>query len=85
MTEEDVYKIFREEEPQDFDIDGDTVFIGLKIISKYTNNLVITARHDILFSETVEKLLSAGMGREEFIKLRQLNWMISAESLSSFV
>ena len=64
---------------------GDNAFKGLQILSKYTDDLVCTAEHDIIYSEDVDVLLEAGITEDDAKKLRDLNWMIDEDCLACFV
>lgn len=66
--------------------EGDNAYQGLQIIAKYTNNVVCAAEHDIIYSESIEKLIKAGITREDVEQLAKLNWHIDEyESLACFV
>ena len=68
-------------------IDDDNAFVGLQIIRKYLPKSGIEgADHDVIYSASVEKLLEAGITKEDAIELRRLNWMIEdGEYLACFV
>jgi hypothetical protein len=85
VTEERVIKIF-EKDSDLYNFEGDNAFEGLKIIAKYTKNIVQGADHDVIYSESIEKLIEAGMTENEFEQLRKMNWMIEDDSyLACFV
>lgn len=55
---------------------GDNAYQGLQIISKYTDYLIEGADHDVIWSVDVDKLIEAGITKEDALELRRLNWMI---------
>lgn len=66
--------------------EGDNVFQGLQILSKYTQNLIEGACRDEIYSEYIDELIEAGITKEDVEELRRLNWMIEDDSyLSCFV
>jgi hypothetical protein len=80
MTREQLEKIFDNDETQ---WEGDNAFQGLQILSKYTDNLIQAAEHDIIFSEGIEKVLDAGLTEEDADALRKLNWMLDGHGCFS--
>jgi len=85
LTLEEVEEIF-DVEHQLKGWEGDNAFQGLVIISKYADDLVQGADHDIIYSESVEKLIDTGMKREDFEQLSRLNWMVEeGEYLACYV
>ena len=77
MDRERIEEIFENTESELHLLNGkDNAFEGLKIISKYTNKLIVGAEHDIIHSEEVENLIKAGITEEDVIQLAKLNWMI---------
>lgn len=56
--------------------EGDNAFQGLVILSKYTNNLIQGAGHDIIWSEDIKVLIENGITEEDVKELRRLNWML---------
>ena len=57
--------------------EGCNAMRGLDIIRKYIKGAGIKgARRDIIYSETVEALIEAGITEEDTIALRSQNWMI---------
>jgi len=85
MTREQFLKLM---EFEDYKIEwvGDNAFEGLKILSKYTDNLIQGARRDIIYSEDIDMLIEKGITKEEVTALRKLNWMVEDESyLACFV
>ena len=57
--------------------DGDNAFKGLKILVKYTDNLIVGADHDVIYSIGVDDLIERGITQNDCHKLRKLNWMIN--------
>lgn len=70
---------------------GDNCFKGLLIIAKYFDvektDIVCWAGHDEICSVDIEESIQAGMTREDFIKLAELNWFVNedSENLGTFV
>ncbi len=59
----------------------ENTLLGLNIIAKYLpKSGVEYAEHDIIFACMVDKILEAGLTKEDAIELRNLNWMIDDES-----
>ena len=84
MTRERLEQIF-EETKSDSNWEGDNAFRGLQILSKYTDNLIQGAEHDIIYSceidDVVEKLTD-----EDATMLAKLNWMLhDGEYFACFV
>jgi hypothetical protein len=83
MTEERFIEIM---EGDNRNWEGDNAYQGLQILSKYTDNLVHGADHDIIYSASIDTLIEAGITEEDVIKLRDLNWMVEDEMyLACFV
>lgn len=82
LTFEEVEEIF---ENDDVDWEGDNAFKGLQILSKFTDNLIQGANHEIIYSEDINKLIAAGMTKDDFKKLQKLNWIIEDDYLACFV
>tara|TARA_B110001454_G_C12441832_1_gene318204 strand:+ start:47 stop:334 length:288 start_codon:yes stop_codon:yes gene_type:complete len=84
-AKEELFKIF-EGESNIGDFEGDTTFEGLRILSWYTENLVVATKKDILCSENVSVLIEAGITDVDARDLRNLNWSIEdGEYLYCFV
>lgn len=83
MNREEIEKIFDE---VDSKWEGDNAFQGLQILSKYTDNLITGANHDIIYSEDIDKIVEK-ITEEDAIALAKLNWMINDEGdcLACFV
>lgn len=58
---------------------GDNAFQGLVILSKYTDDLIGAAEHDIIYSVDVDEIIE-NLTEDDAIKLAQLNWMIDSEN-----
>ena len=86
MTPEE-FETIMEGDDDLMNIDDDNAFVGLQIIRKYLPKSGIEgADHDVIYSASVEKLLEAGITKEDAIELRRLNWMIEdGEYLACFV
>lgn len=83
MTREEFIEIFQSEETK---WEGDNCYQGLQILSKYTDNLIQGADHDVVWGPDISKLIDAGITKEDATKLRLLNWMIEEDSyLACFV
>lgn len=66
--------------------DGDNAYKGCQIISKYTDNVIHGASHDIIYSADISDLIEAGITEEDVKELRRLNWMLEEECyLACFV
>ena len=65
--------------------EGDNAFEGLKILSKYTYNLIQGASHATVYSMEAEQALKKGLTKEDAIKLRAYNWMIEDDYFACFV
>ena len=73
MIKERIIEIFKDESGK---WEGDNAYQGLQILAKYTDNLIHGADHDIIYSESIDKLIKAGITEEDCKELRRLNWMI---------
>lgn len=62
---------------------GDTVFNGLVILSKYSKIVVCAAEHDIIYSCGVD--VAEHMSEEDAMELRRMGWMIEEGCFSHFV
>ena len=49
-----------------------------KELTSYEDRVVQGAEHDMLYSEDIEVLISAGINEAEVQKLRDLNWWIES-------
>jgi len=86
MKEERMIEIFHDESIKVNIEEGDNAYKGLKILSKYTDQLITGASKDVIFSEDISKLIESGITEEECIELRSLNWMIEDDDyLACFV
>jgi len=85
MEREEFIKIFDETESNLSSVDGDSAYLGLQIIAKYTKNLIHCAEHDVIYSEDINTLCEAGITKEDVTQLRIMNWGIEGDSLYSFV
>jgi hypothetical protein len=59
---------------------GDNAYQGLQILSKYTNNLIQGAGHDVIWAMDIDEAIKAGITKEDVTKLALLNWMIEDSS-----
>ena len=83
MTEERFIELMRGDSGN---WEGDNAYQGLQIVSKYTDNLIQGAGHDVIWSENISVLIEKGITEEEVKALRKLNWMLEDESyLACFV
>lgn len=83
ITREEVNEIFEGDSGK---WEGDNAFKGCNIISKYIDNIIQGADHDIIYSEDVDVLIESGMTKEDFEQLRRLNWVIEDDDyLACFV
>ena len=56
--------------------EGDNAFKGMLIISKYTENIIVAAEHDIIYCASIDECLAAGMTEHDITELSRLNWMV---------
>ena len=82
ITQEEIKQIFND---VDSKWEGDNAFQGLQILSKYTDNLIQGAGHDVIWSVDVEKIIELGITKEDVTKLSLLNWIIDGDYLACFV
>jgi hypothetical protein len=82
ITQEEIKQIFND---VDSNWEGDNAFQGLQILSKYTDNLIQGAGHDVICSVDVDKIIELGITKEDITKLSLLNWMIEEDCLACFV
>lgn len=75
MNSEKLNKIFEETKSN---WEGDNAFQGLQILSKYSDNVICSAEHDIIYSVVVADIIDA-ITEEDAIALAKLNWMIDSE------
>jgi len=82
ITQEEIEQIFNDVTSK---WEGDNAFQGLQILSKYTDNLIQGAEHDVIYSVDVDEIIELGITKEDVTKLSLLNWMIKEDSLACFV
>lgn len=82
ITQEEIKQIFNDVTSK---WEGDNAFQGLQILSKYTDNLIQGAEHDVIYSVDVDEIIELGITKEDVTKLSLLNWMIKEDSLACFV
>lgn len=82
MDKEEIKQIFND---VDSKWEGDNAYQGLQILSKYTDNLIQGARHDVIWSVDVDEIIELGITKEDVTKLSLLNWMIDEDSFACFV
>ena len=84
LTKGEIISIFEGEDGGRWE--GDNAYQGLQILAKYTDNLIAGANHDVIYSEDVDKLIAAGITKEDVKELHRLNWMVEDEDyLACFV
>ena len=82
MTHERLEQIFEETESE---WEGDNAFQGLQILSKYTDNLIQGADHDIIYSCDIGEIVEE-LSEKHAIALAKLNWMLhDGEYFACFV
>jgi hypothetical protein len=81
MTEERLEEIFEGNSGQ---WEGDNAYQGLQILSKYTDNLIRGAEHDVIYSIDVSSIVEQII-EDDALELRRLNWMIQEGHLACFV
>ena len=82
ITQEEIKQIFND---VDSKWEGDNAFQGLQILSKYTDNLIQGAGHDVIWSVDVDEIIELGITKEDLTKLFLLNWIIDEDCLACFV
>lgn len=82
---EELEKIF--DEDNDINWEGDNAFLGLEILSKYTEHLIQGAGHNIIYSIDIDGILEKKITVSDAVDLRKLNWMLCGEcdSLACYV
>ena len=86
ITKKEFLEIFKTTASELGKIEGDNCYLGMQIIAKYTNNIVARATQGLIFSETIEKLIEAGITKKDTTELSRLNWDIEdGEYLCCFV
>lgn len=83
ITPDKMREIFREDCEGDWE--GDNAFQGLVILSKYTQNLIVAAEHDMIYSASIYELIELGITEKDCKNLRDLNWMIQCDTMACFV
>jgi hypothetical protein len=81
MTEEQLEEIFEGDSGQ---WEGDNAYQGLQILSKYTDNLIQSAGHEVIYSISLSDIAEQ-ITEEDALELRRLNWMIQEGHLACFV
>lgn len=76
MTRERLEEIMESTESDLNNVDGDNAFIGMQILSKYTNNILRGAEHDVIFGPDIERCIEMNITEEDVTELAKLNWMI---------
>lgn len=79
VTRTEFLEIFENTESELHKIDGDNCYLGMQIISKYTKNIVIGAKHDVVYSQSIDNLIELGITKEDVTELSRLNWSIEDE------
>lgn len=83
---EEIEKIFESTDSELHKIKGDNAFMGLQILSKYTDNLIQAAEHDIIYSISLDDAIELNVSDEDLIQLAKLNWMIyDGDGLACYV
>ena len=84
MTREEFIEIMKGDYPCTFR--GDKAFRGLQVISKYTNYVLCGATHDEIWSEDIDKLIEAGIIKEDVENLCSLGFRVEDNTyLARFV
>ena len=76
MTKEEFIELFENTESDLGSVEGDNCFLGLLIMSEYTQNLVHGADHDKVYGPDIEVLTEAGITEDGVVELSKLNWSI---------
>lgn len=75
MTKEEIIEIFENVESS-YKEKIDSTFIGLSIISKYSNYVIQGANHDVIWSEDIDNLIDADITNEDIRELASLGFFI---------
>ncbi len=75
MKREKLEKIFEETDSDNFE---NNQFKGLQILSKYTDDVLYAAEHDIIYSVGVDEIIKK-LTEADAIELAKLNWIIDEE------
>lgn len=59
----------------------DGLFEGLKIFKKYGPLEIESAGHDIVYSVDVEKIIDAGITKEDAAMLSKMGWFVDTETI----
>lgn len=77
---EEIEEIFENTGSELHKIEGDNAFLGLQILSKYTQkNLIEGAGHDVIWSVQVDDAIELNITDEDVTELARLNWFIDSE------
>lgn len=79
MDRERFEEIFSAEHNWEEDKSRHRIFEGFKIIHKYIPHFEIEPAHDIIFSNSVDDIIDAGITEEDAKLLRDMNWGIDIE------
>ena len=83
MTREEFIEILEDEDDTiPVEWEGDNAVKGLKIIERYMPDeasLITGAEHDIIYSVGVDKMIDAGVTKEDATTLRGLNWGVDED------
>lgn len=81
MTREELDHIFEETKPN---WTKKSAFRGLKILSKYTENVIIDAGRDIIYSDYVDNVLKVGITHYDALALRSMGWIIKHDCFACY-
>lgn len=77
ITEEQFIEILQRDGNTVFEEKVDKTLEGLKIISKYTDDVIQGADHDVIYSEEIMVLIDAGITVAEVEQLNTFGWFAS--------
>ncbi len=61
------------------EMSNSSILDGLNIVEKYIPGSEICAEYDIIYSENIDKIVEAGITKEDAEELRKQNWMHDQE------
>ena len=84
MTYEEIEELFEQDRPHK-GWEGDNAFQGLQILSKYSDNLIQGAGHDVIWSLGIDELEELEVTKKDLEALIDLNWHLDEGGLACFV
>lgn len=81
MTREELDRIFEETKPYWTKV---SAYLGLVVLSKYTENIIIGANRDIIYSDYVDNVLENGLTQHDALRLRSMGWVIKLHAFACY-